>query len=1034
MNTRTRAPFGNAPLFALACLTLAVQAGSASAADELTGVAVAPRPGQAGAPLQTGKALALPAQQATQATQATQAKQATAVGSQVPLARPTGIQLGIPAPTLGNTAPLVVGSGQAKVNTSAVQVNPIAIEGAPNRNDVRLKLAAGTGIAGTGTTNNTTGMAGNSSATTSMAGTGNATTNTPAGMAATGTAHPGADASRHPPQDSHPGHCAECGDDRNGSASDTDLALARQHDAERQATRLLGEPSRARVNSYVITRSNADELAAQSAAIARMRAGQPVQGLSVRNWIDWQFKHQTYSAPQQPAGPGAAPAKVMTVDDGSTGAGAANPCVPPPPVTGNPEFFQLQRQREELLSKARALAATDRRSPELARLERDIQALEAKLRSMDAFLDPCNRETTRAQNETARAALNLPDRLPLKPEIEDSLRKSEEFANTVRTRIELHLREPGQSYYEDWIGGEREWRLLPDSEKRQWADAEQRLMNDLDDRSLRDWRARADAEEARARDAAQAARQAAFNLRYEAEQAEAQAAEAAAAAKRKAEQQRAQGLARRDALDAEARALNQELRSVIASGDKARQREIEARLDQITQMMTTQFLPDARERAATGAADTKRMADLDAGRAAAQRQAAADARQAAVDRKRDLEQQNRNVLTRSTNMAAGFGVAAGKAGLEVVQMGLDGVSTGMRAADVGDPGPNRSTIGQLWDNSKGVGEFGGHIWDGLIGMFTGAWTHLTEGDARGFGEDLFNVGSMAAAGAGGPKPPAAGVARSTGQAAATAPKVAARAAGKFDVEAFRVLTPDEQARALAGQSEPVRTGVLQHLTPDEQAAFVQADGARALANAPRGLVDSPDGVFTFLTKEGERVIVGDDLHGLSAFEDIVPHGTYTSGMSAAEIEALLAKGPPYTSTELLAKLELVYDGRAPRLVMDADTARAMFQVMVRHFREVNHRMPTPDELAPLLRALEGTSPPAGPLPAMTAGAEAPFGYGPTGTLASKPLPNGGVPDWLAKQGANAQALPPQLRQAPIEHELPAAAPRPDISSMGTVRQ
>ncbi len=63
--------------------------------------------------------------------------------------------------------------------------------------------------------------------------------------------------------------------------------------------------------------------------------------------------------------------------------------------------------------------------------------------------------------------------------------------------------------------------------------------------------------------------------------------------------------------------------------------------------------------------------------------------------------------------------------------------------------------------------------------------------------------------------------------------------------------------------------------------------------------------------------------------------------------------------------------------------------------------------------------------------EAPFGYGPGGTIATKP--QGGVPDWLKAQGVDAKALPPELLQPPQLHPAPADGPRPDISSMGTVR-
>jgi hypothetical protein len=416
-------------------------------------------------------------------------------------------------------------------------------------------------------------------------------------------------------------------------------------------------------------------------------------------------------------------------------------------------------------------------------------------------------------------------------------------------------------------------------------------------------------------------------------------------------------------------------------------------------------MPDAQERAAISAADARRLATLDAQRAAAEKQAAIDERQAAIDRKRDLEQQNRNVLTRGSNMVAGFGVAGGKAAIEVLQMGLDGVSTGMRAADIGNPGPNRSTIGKLFEDSKTVGEFAGTIWNGCVQMVKGVGTHLMEGDARAFGGDLFNFGSMAAPVKAVPKgklPVAKGVTK----AAAAAPGTAARVANLLDIETFRTLSPAQQARALAGQSEPVRTGLLGQLNKAERAAFTEADGALQLGQAPHGLFDCPGDGFVYLTDLGERVIVGDDLVGLSKYEGFIPHGTHAARMTAAEIEALIAKAPPYTPAELLAKIDLVHSGRIPRLVMDAETARAMFQVMVEHFRYVMGRNPSPEELAPLIRALDTTTP-GNAAPPVAATVEAPFGYGPTGTIASKPLP-------------------PKLHQ-------PADAPRPDISSMGTVR-
>lgn len=1030
MNSRNRALLWNAPLLALACLTLAVQAGSASAADELTGVVVAPRPGQAAAPLQTGKTLGLPAQQGQQAKQATQATQATALKIPPKLAKPTGIQLGIPAPTLGTTKTVAVGTAK-----SDVQVDPIQLASPTDRNDVRLKLGAAAGSdKGTSTGAMTSGT-GSASTTTGMAGSTPAVNGQPS-MAGTGHAQPGAGVAGNPQQhddNDHRTYCPDCVGLPARVATDTDRALAMQRRAEQQASRLLGEPARSRVNSYALARSNADELAAQSAAIARMRGSAPVEGLSVRNWIDWQFKHQSTAGAPSPVLPGAAPAKVMTVDDGGAGTGTASfdPCNPPPPITGNPEFFQLQKQREDLLGKARSIAAKDSRSPELAQLERDIQKLEEQLRTKDAFLDPCNRDTTRAWNESARAALNLPDRLPVSKATAEEQAAIEEFATEARQQRKWG-RDRGKWYYEHRIDGQRDWDSLPDSEKRQWADAEDHLLTDQDDHSLRDWRARADAEEARARDAASAARQAAYNAQYEAEQAEAQAAEAAAAAKRKAEQQRAHAIARRDALDAEARALNQELRSVIANGNKVRQREIEARLDQITQHMTTQELPDARDRAAIASEDTRRMADLDVQRAAAQKQAAADTRQAAIDHKLDLEQQNRNVLTRGSNMAAGFGIAGGKAAVEILQMGLDGVSTGMRAADIGSPGPNRSTIGRLFEDSRTVGDFAGTIWNGCVGMVKGVGTHLMEGDARAFGEDLFNFGSMATPSKVVPKRTVT-VAEGVAEAITIAPRTVARVTNRLDIETFRTLSPADQARALAGQSEPVRTGLLQQLSKAEQAAFTEADGALQLGQSPRGLVDCPGDGFVYLTKEGERVIVGDDLVGLSEFENFIPHGTHTAKMTAAEIEALIAKAPPYTSAELLARLDLVYSGRIPRLVMDADTARAMFQVMVEHFRFVNGRLPSPEEIAPLLRALDTTTPNIA-APSVAATVEAPFGYGPSGTIASKPLPKGGVPDWLKAQGVGAGALPPELLQPPKLHQPPLPAPRPDISSMGTVQK
>ncbi|MGQ0384388.1 MAG: chemotaxis protein CheW, partial [Gammaproteobacteria bacterium] len=260
-----------------------------------------------------------------------------------------------------------------------------------------------------------------------------------------------------------------------------------------------------------------------------------------------------------------------------------------------------------------------------------------------------------------------------------------------------------------------------------------------------------------------------------------------------------------------------------------------------------------------------------------------------------------------------------------------------------------------------------------------------------------------------------------GEAAIAAPRTAARAANRLDIETFRTLSPAEQARALAGQSEPVRTGLLQQLSKAEQTAFIEADGALQLSQAPHGLADCPD------------IIVGDDLLGLSEFDGFIPQGTHAAKLTAAEIEALIAKAPPYTSAELLARLDLVYSGRIPRLVMDADTARAMFQVMVEHFKSVKHRLPTAEELAPLIQALDGTTPPNIAAPSVAATIEAPFGYGPNGTIASKPLPKGELPDWLKAQGAGAEALPPELLQPPKLHEPPVDAPRPDISSMGTVR-
>jgi len=1012
MNIRIRALPGVAAL-ALACLNLSALPGSAIAADELTGAAAAQRPGPANTAIPAGTPLALPARQGQQATPATQAvpvKQAipvTAPGKQAPVIRTT-----VAAPTLGNTRTVAVGNGKTDL-----QVGPIQLD-APDRNDLRLKLAI---PADSGDATASAGMAGSTAA---------AGSQQPA--AGTGYVQTGSGTGGVPQLQGHVAgrDCPHCAGHAGEAVSDTDRALAVQQDAEHQASRLLGQPARSRVNTYAVTRSGADELAAQNAAIARMRGGQPVQGLSVRNWALWELKYGNRALQKPPVRPAGAAVQAEAVADGDSGASVFDPCNPPPPILPNPEFLHLDEQRQDLLGKARAIAAQDTRSPELARLERDIQKIEEQLRWKDAFLDPCDRETTRAWNEAARAALHLPDDLPSNPDTRSALRAIDEFAANVRTRTGLGLRQPGQSYYEDYIDGQRDWHSLPEREKQQWADAEERLLNNQDDRSLTDWRNRANAEADREREAARAARQAAFNARVEAEQAEMRKAEAAAAARRKAEEQREQALERRDALDAEARALNQELRSAIATGDQVRQRDIEARLDAISEYMMAEGMPDAQERAAISSADTRRMADLAARRAAAEKQAAADARQAAIDRKRDLEQQNRNVLTRGSNMAAGFGIAGGKAAVEIVQMGLDGVSTGMRAADIGNPGPNRSTIGKLFEDSKSVGEFAGTIWKGCVEMVKGVGTHLMEGDARAFGGDLFNFGSMAVPVKAVPKgslPVAKGVA----EAAAAAPGTAARVANRLDIETFRRLSPAEQARALAGQSEPVRSGLLGQLNKAERAAFTEADGALQLGQAPQGLFDCPGDGFVYLTREGERVIVGDAFVGLSRFEDFIPHGTHAARMTAAEIEALIAKAPPYTRAELLAKIDLVYAGRIPRLVMDSDTARAMYQVMVEHFRHANGRLPSPAELAPLIRALDTTTP-GSAAPSVAAAVEAPFGYGPTGTIASKPLPQGTVPEWLKAQGVGAEALPPELLQPPKLHQ-PADAPRPDISSRGTVR-
>ncbi|MGQ0383903.1 MAG: hypothetical protein ACT4UP_04330 [Gammaproteobacteria bacterium] len=832
MKTRTRALPGTAAL-ALVCLNIAVIPGSATAADELTGAVATQRPGQANVPIQAGPPLVLPARQGQQATPVKQATQAIAVS--VPGKQTPAIKVAVPAPTLGNTKVVAVGTGQ-----SDVEVGSIKLAAPADRNDLRLKL----GIpANSGDASATAGMAGstatsgNANASAGMAGsTAAASGQQPA--AGNGYAQAGSGTSGNPQTHGHVEgrDCPHCAGHSGEAISDTDRALAVQRDAEQQASRLLGQPARSRVNTYAVTRSGADELAAQNAAIARMRGGQPVQGLSIRNWVLWELQNQNRLAAEAPARPGGAAVQATEADDTETGAASFDPCNPPPPVIPNPEFYELQKQREDLLGKARAIAAQDSRSTELAQLERDIQGLEAKLRSMDAFLDPCDRDTTRAWNESARAALYLPDDLPSNPDTRSTLRAIDEFAAEVRTRTSLGLRQPGQSYYEDYIDGKRDWHSLPDREKQQWANAEERLLNNQDDRSLTDWRHRADDEAARQRAADSAARHAAYNAAWEAEQAKAQAAEAAAAAKRKAEQQRAQALAKRDALDAEARALNQELRSAIAKGDTVRQRAIEARLDQITQIMTTQFLPDAQERAAISSADTSRMADLDAQRAAAGKRAAADARQAHVDHKLDLEQQNRNVVTRGSNMVAGFGVAGGKAAVEVLQMGIDGVSTGMRAADIGNPGPNRSTIGKLFEDSRTVGDFTGTIWKGCVAMVKGVPTHLMEGDARAFGEDLFNFGSMATPAKAVPKRTVT-AAKGVAEAAIAAPRTAARAANRLDIETFRTLSPAEQARALAGQSEPVRTGLLQQLSKAEQTAFIEADGALQLSQATHGLAD-----------------------------------------------------------------------------------------------------------------------------------------------------------------------------------------------------
>ena len=90
-------------------------------------------------------------------------------------------------------------------------------------------------------------------------------------------------------------------------------------------------------------------------------------------------------------------------------------------------------------------------------------------------------------------------------------------------------------------------------------------------------------------------------------------------------------------------------------------------------------------------------------------------------------------------------------------------------------------------------------------------------------------------------------------------------------------------------------------------------------------------------------------------------------------------------------------------------------------------------MAPLLDALGRTLTPDAPAPSVAVSVEAPFGYGPSGTIASKPLPQGGVPDWLKAQGVGAGALPQELLQPPKLHQPPSDGPRPDISSMGTVR-
>jgi hypothetical protein len=755
---------------------------------------------------------------------------------------------------------------------------------------------------------------------------------------------------------------------------------------------MLDRPSGTHSLGITVSRSQGDELAAQSAAVARLRGARPVQGLSVRNWTLFDLQNRLNSPPAPEPGP-----TLTKVAVGSTTAAtsdAKDPCNPPPPVTRNPDYDRVVEQREQLLSQAREKAAeldaasqksasflesgdTDgwrkayedetRVGGDLARLEREIQKLEATLYSQDAFVDPCHRESTRARNAEVRDALRLPAPLKLSLDAEAHRARLAGLGEATDAALRSGTREPGQSYYEDWIHGERAWHALPAREKRQWADTERRLLRDQDLRSLREWRLRADAESDRARERARADRRAQAEARYQAEDKAAEEAQAVAAKQRQAERERA-------ALEARAAAA-------------ARQR------------------------------------------AAAIEAAARDEHQARIARARDLEQQNRNLFTRLANLVGGFFVGGAQSCVEVVQTGLDGVGCGLRATGVADPGPKRSALGRLWDDSEGAGSFALNLVHGLGNLFVSAWQHFTDANPRALGEDLFNIGSLATPFAKGSPKAVVGASRA-GETAATAAPAVARSTATIKPATFRRLSPVEQAQFLAGKADAVRASLLRHLDQRELAAFVEADGARAIAEASWGVFDSPDGNFTFLTRKGGRQVLGDsdaDLPvsaGRSIVDDLPEPGAYSAKMTPADIEALFARTDRLTTEELLAKADLVRTGRAPRSSMDLETARAMFQVMVQHFRSVTGRMPTPAELQPLLDSVADAK------LSKPAPAAAPFGLGPTGTIASGPLPRGAVPEWLASNGVDAGALPSALRRPPVQRRLPP--PRPDISSMPTV--